>query len=216
MTMIKCNRTQKIPNIKTTYTPRIIKYARAVNLDALFVNGTHDAHFIMRCNLTADQKKIYRRLLEKTVRGDSASNFRLNKSESDTLAAILYHPKYLSGNGKIAINDSNNKIHFRGTGKLSVLDSLTIDLNDSSAMFGSNNLSISDTSHLHQIGPDSDYLVLPLVYREVHNASWISLPNVYTLCFARLGRSGKTFLYLKGVEFKDLLPLNMLIEVTID
>jgi hypothetical protein len=171
---------------------------------------------MVRKSLTSDQKKTYRRLWYKTAKGDSFNIYGLSKSERTTLLNMLYHPDYISGDGEISINDSGSKIHFRGDGKLSILDSLTIDLNDSSAMFGGNNLSIADTSKISEVTPDSDYLVLPLVYREIHTLSWYSCPNVFILCIARLGKSGKTFLYLKGVEFKDRLPINMLIEVMID
>lgn len=200
---------------ETTY-PQSILYAKAVNIHTLFIAGIHKVHFMVRKSLTSDQKKTYRRLWYKTAKGDSFNIYGLSKSERTTLLNMLYHPDYISGDGEISINDSGSKIHFRGDGKLSILDSLTIDLNDSSAMFGGNNLSIADTSKISEVTPDSDYLVLPLVYREIHTLSWYSCPNVFILCIARLGKSGKTFLYLKGVEFKDRLPINMLIEVMID
>src|SRR5579864_27789 len=155
--LIACNHRHKhkTPSAEITY-PQTINYSQAVNIDTLFVSGTHKAHFIVRRSLTADQKKIYRRLLDKTVKGNSTNNYGLSKSESTTLSNILYHPSYQSGDGEIAINDSDNKIYFKGNGKLSVLDSLIINLNDSSASFGGNNLSIADTSNISKISPDSD------------------------------------------------------------
>jgi hypothetical protein len=204
------------PSAAEITQPNGIIYAKIVNMDLLFPRGTHEVHYIVRKSLTSDQKKILRRLLNKTTTGDTANIYALSKSERSTLLNMLYHPDYISGDGKISINDNDSKIHFHGDGKLSVLDSLTIDFNDSSAMFGGNILSIADTSKISEVTPDSDYLELPLVYRELRTASWWKCPNLFMLCISRLGKSGKTLLYLKGEEFKDLLPIKMSIKVIID
>jgi hypothetical protein len=215
--LIACGHRPKHKASATEITyPKGIVYAKIVNIDLLFPKGTHKVHYMVRKRLTSDQKKIYRRLWNKTAKGDTANIYALSKSERSTLLNMLYNPDYISGAGKISINDSDGKIHFHGDGILSVLDSLTIDVDDSSAMFGANSLSIADTSKISEITPDSDYLELPLVYRELHTLSWLRRPNFFILCISRLGKSGKTLLYLKGVEFKDLLPIHMLIEVIIE
>jgi len=215
--LIACGHAPKHKALTSEITyPQSILYAKIVDIGNLFNSGIHKVRFMVSKSLTSDEKITYRRLWYKTMKGDSSNLNALSKSERDTLMNMLYHRDQIVGDGEMSIKNSGSKIHFHGDGKLSVFDSLTIDLNDSSAMFGGNSLSLGDTSKISEVAPDSDYLELPLVYRETHDVSWYRCPNVYILCIARLGRSGKTFLYLKGVEFKDQLPINMLIEVIID
>jgi phosphoribosylaminoimidazole carboxylase (NCAIR synthetase) len=152
-----CNNAGSInyPNNLKTYS----------ELSALFSSGQHRATLVTHKQLTFEQQKVLKECLnilasdetlqarlENLSHDEELANskqimkkFGLNVREAALLQSIFDKKDTLSESGTVLISKDENQITFKGSGRFSILDSLMINANDSTATFKQSKLKFHPT-----------------------------------------------------------------------
>jgi hypothetical protein len=177
------------------------------------------AHLITTNKITQEE---FDKILQYPELVENISKIGLNKMELHVLSSIFTKKETLTENGVVIVSADEKFITFKGTGQLSILDSLTIISKDTSALF-------KDT-RLEYYQPDSSFLRNEFISRDDHfeyvvpfaessNGLLELLPigKRYTLYVARLSKSAKTYLFLEINEPRDIYkPFNPFYSITLD
>ena len=198
----------------------------------LFKAGPQIATVISDTGLTSKQKQVFQKFMRKlksdpklekeidhlNLTSDSESlawikKIGFNREESAVLTSMSHaHP--LIEKDTIIISKDNDGIHFTGSGTASILDSLVIYFNDSSAslkgakLFQYNNCNVAlspgllpKNEHLEKYycfqGPNGIAGLLPM-----------AIGDHYDLTLGRLNKSNRTYIYLKLSRINGTDPLS--------
>jgi hypothetical protein len=125
-------------------------------------------------------------------------------------ATLTYNKELKDTNregGAITITKAAHQISFTGVAALSIVDSLIINTNDSSAIFKQSRLTHFDcdnSSRKNEFIPNDEYLDPCLIFKgPIGVEGLLPTSSAYTLVIGRLKKSGKTCLYLKTHEPLD-------------
>jgi hypothetical protein len=207
-------------------------------LTELFKNGKHSATLITNKELIPAQKKIFKKFLhivstneelQKEVDNflehpelvEHTPNFGLTKKELRILSSIFTKKETSTEKGAVAVSTDGNYITLKGSGRLSILDSLTIILKDTSAIFRETKLEYysPDSSYIsNEFIPSDEHLEYIFPFDEASNGLLELLPigNRYRLFVGRLSKSGKTYLYLEVKELDINKPFNPFYSIILD
>lgn len=206
--------------------PRDTKFQQIPNqLTLLLKKGNHTANLITNKELTLKQKKIFKKYID-LIKIDKSLHKKLEEilknpkqhsnetipglttKENAILLSIFSTEETSSYEGVVNIYHDDNSITFKGTGKLSILDSLIIITKDTTALFREKSLSYSapDSSYRSNefIPPDEQ---LEYVYPfDASNGILRLFPtfNEYLVVVSRLSKSGKTYIFLSIDNPRDM------------
>jgi hypothetical protein len=221
----------KIPNDKIS--PGFSK-----QLTNLFKTGKHHATLTYNKELDEIQKKLFEKFLDimagnekvskefdkvsehpKLIRYDS--KLGLNNKELQTLSSI-FTKETSTTEGSVSISLNEIEISFKGSGQLSILDSLTIISKDTSVLFKETKLKYykPDSSLFkNEFIPSGEYFQYIVPFDQASNGLLKLLPigSRYILYMARLGKSGKTYIYIEINEPRDIdQPFNPFYSIILD
>jgi len=136
-----------------------------------------------------------------------SKRFSLTKSEAEVLLSIFDKKETLVEKGTVVVSKDGNQITFKGNGRLSILDALVINTNDTTAIFKESKLEFYHSemlAHTKTLSPHGDTLQTIYPFTGPLGVTGL-LPtgNKYTLLVARLSNTEKTYLYLKTQEKFD-------------
>lgn len=139
-------------------------------------------------------------------------NLGLTKEEYDELQGFMDNIEAVStGVENISIKLTDDIIHFKSQNKLSVLDSLTIDLKRNIVSLGQFKMPFADTINVtsEKNGLKSKWTGYSWVMEEPKNFDFNQLKDLsslkmkqYKLTIGRLAKNGKTYMSLKGREIE--------------
>jgi len=201
-----------------------------------FTAGDHNASIVAYKKPTAEQKRILKKFIQITVANPKmggeldallkspetadlkhvTKTLGLSKRETALLFAIFKKQPILPQEGHISIFKDGNHISLKGKGDFSILDSLSINIDDSTVSFKG--------TQLYPSPIDSSFMTNKLLPRgerleTVHGFQGLNiiLPPCFTLIVARLSNSGKTYIYLKThLEIDVDNPFDQVYSIIID
>jgi hypothetical protein len=152
-------------------------------------------------NAVNENKEWYLRFYDSLAKGmkvDYNEKMGITKDEYHTLLIILNN-NFLPQKGTVSIVHDNDAIRFKATGNLSQLNSIILNLNDSSVQFKNYTLRFIDTLKTISNLPDNDYLKSPYKFKSDDGT------QKYRLVFGNLGKADKTFLEFKAIGITETI-----------
>jgi len=216
-------------------------------LAVLFKTGTQVAMVTSDTGLTSKQKKVLQKFFRKLnsdpkLERDIESYTKLmetshiisdsealawiqktgfNREESIILASTFNHRQLYNEKDSVIISKDIDGIHFTGTGRISVLDSLVIYFNDSSASFKAEKLFQNDKciSLIHDFLPGDEHLEKYYCFEGPGGITGL-LPigdHHYYLTVGRLNKTSRTYIYLQLTHISGTdLPSNLFYSIIIE
>jgi hypothetical protein len=195
-------------------------------LKELFKNGEHHAILTTNKELTNSQKKIVEKLahlmtadkitqeefdkiLHYPKMMENTSKIGLSKKELQALSSFFMKKETLTEQGVVIVSADEKFITFKGTGRLSILDSVTIISKDTSALFNDTRLEYyqPDSSFLRNdfISPDEHFeYVVPFTQSSNGLLELLPIGRRYTFFVGRLSKTAKTYIFLEINELGDI------------
>lgn len=191
----------------------------------LFSKDQYIATVISNKELTTKQKNILKKLMYHLSTNEKLQNefdkilenpdliysnrsLGLSKNEVTALLSIFTKKQTSTERDTISVFSNDGYINFKGSGRLSVLDSLIINTKDTSSIFNQQQLDYykpDSTSYANQFIPTDDQLETLFAFNGPNGiSSLLQKNNKYLLIIGRLSKSGKTYLYLEIPEQYDI------------
>lgn len=207
-------------------------------LNALFIEGQHKASLISNKQLTVIQQNVlnksvnliknnealqyeFYKIAENPESFDFNKNIGLSKKEFDILLSIFASDETSKEQELLSIIKESNLIQFKGSGRLSVLDSLVLNVKDTLAVFKTSQLSYytPDSSyHTNEFIPPGDKLTNIFPFDGPSGLlKLMPMNNKYFLLVGQLKKSSKTYLYFylqEQLEFDK--PFNQFYSIILD
>ncbi len=203
----------------------------------LLKNGKHTVTYLTHEEKTAKQSEVLKKYMNAVLSNNDwylgfydsllkgkklvyETKMGISKNEFDTLLIIFNNRLFLQ-KGEISIKVDENKIEFKGDGKLSIFDSLIINLNDSSVIYKDYRLIITDSIAINVDSlPNNESLKSPYIYKgplSVMSIIPIFDDRKYRLVLGHLGKSGKTYLDFRSMEPGEFnIPNNLRFSIIFD
>lgn len=148
---------------------------------------------------TNSRTQKYFRQIEEGGKPAYHSDIGISRQEYNRLIELFSYKATEKFNGTLTVSKAGKHLTFKGDGRLSLLDSVTVNLNSISASFKQYNMSrVKDSIDLsNEDIPQSDTLEIFEFYRGPDGLLGLTgLDGVYELLIGRLMPSGRTYLSL--------------------
>ncbi len=138
----------------------------------------------------------------------STKSLGLSKNELEVLLSIFTKRETTTEQDTASITSTGEHITFKGSGRLSILDSLVINTRDTSSLYKQQPLDYykPDSSYFpNEFFPTGEHLENAFAFSGPNGLSGLlPMSNKYVLIVGRLSKSGKTYLYLETQEQFDI------------
>lgn len=213
-------------NRKPTIIPNDIKFQQIPDqLTLLLKKGSHAATVTTNKDLTPIQKgtfkkyinlikadyslqKKFKEILENPERRSKMTIPGMTQKEHAILLSIFKTNETSTYEGVVDIYHDENSITFKGTGKLSILDSLEIIPKDTTALFRERSLNYSAPDsffHSNEFIPSDETLDYIYPFDSSTGISRVfPMFNEYLIVVSRLRKSGKTYIFLSINDPDDI------------
>lgn len=175
--------------------------------------GMNEVEFLASTEVTARHKQLikkFSKLIETNIRTQKYfrqieeggkpmynSNLGISRQEYSQLNELFAYNEPKKKNGSLTIKRDGNHLKFQGEGRLSLLDSVLVNINNKTASFKQYNMSlVKDSIDLSSDDiPEGDTIEIYEFYRGPDGILGLTgLDGTYELLIGKLKPSGKTYL----------------------